>query len=249
LREHEMSVQAQREEDVDSSPPGKLLLAMETRVWAELAHYALARRTLARELPRGDGSAVLIVPGFGADDFATRPLRRALRELGYAAHGWGQKRNLGMRPGLREALNLKLYSLQRDHGKVTLIGWSLGGVFVREMARHQPECVRRVITLGSPINGHPNANNMLPLFKLANRGKPMKLDWEGFQRRRNPPPVPCTAIYSKSDGIVAWRCSREEELPNTENIEVSGSHFGLCANPKVIRVIADRLARDSARTS
>ena len=232
------------EEEAQVPAPSKLLLAMEARVWGEMAHYAVARGALKR-LPRGDGHAVLVIPGFGATDFSTAPLRRALNELGYQALGWEQARNLGMRSGLRDALNARVCDLAGRHGKITLIGWSLGGVFAREMARHQPDCVRRVITLGSPFNGHPDANNMLRLVKLANGGKAPKMDWAGFQRRRVPPPVPCTAIHSKTDGIVAWQCSVEEAAPNTENIEVQGSHFGLCVNPKVIRVIADRLARDA----
>ena len=133
--------------------------------------------------------------------------------------------------------------LHDANGAVTLVGWSLGGVFAREMARHQPQLVRRVITLGSPINGHPDANNMVALFRLANRGKPVKTDLDGFARRIQPPPVPCTAIYTRSDGIVAWRASVEDAALNTENVEVRGSHMGLPFNSAVIRVIVERLAR------
>ena len=100
-----------------------------------------------------------------------------------------------------------------------------------------------MFTLGSPINGHPAANNVMGIFKLMNRGKPVNLDWDGFQKRRNPPPVPCTAVYTKTDGVVAWRCAMEESAPNTENVEVPGSHMGLGANPQVLRVLAERLAK------
>ena len=170
-------------------------------------------------------------------------LRRALRRLGYAAYGWGLGTNLGMRPTVRNALTHRLQKLHAEHqAPVSLIGWSLGGVFAREMARHQPQLVRRVFTLGSPIGGRPDANNMLALFRIANRGKPVNLDWEGFKKRCTPPPVPVTAIYSKTDGIVAWQCCLETAAAHTECAEVRGSHFGLVVNRQVLRVIAQRLA-------
>ncbi|MDR3418299.1 MAG: alpha/beta hydrolase [Nevskia sp.] len=224
------------------APPLRLL-ALETRVLAEMPWFML-RGTDIADLPRGRGQPVMIVPGFGAGDVATLPLRRALSKLGHAAYGWEQGTNLGMRPAVKNALGLRLQKLSAEHGgaPVSLIGWSLGGVFVREMARHQPALVRRVLTLGSPISGRPDANNMLALFRLANRGKPVNVDWEGFRKRMSPPPVPCTAIYSKSDGIVAWRCCLESAAPNTECVEVRGSHFGLVVNRQVLRVIAERLA-------
>jgi pimeloyl-ACP methyl ester carboxylesterase len=238
-----MPITPQREDDVSIAPPSKLLLLLEGRAFAEFGHM-LASLPKLRRLPRGDGHAVMFVPGFGTTDASMRPIRQLFSHLGYATYGWDQGRNIGMRKGMKEALGQRLQELHDRHGgKVSLVGWSLGGVYIREMARAQPELVRRVITLGSPFNGHPSANNVDGLFRYANRGKPMKLDWEGFQRRREPPPVPCTAIYSKTDGIVAWRCSVEEAAPNTENVEVSGSHFGLGVNARVMEIIAERLAR------
>lgn len=227
----------------DIRAPRLHLLALELRVFAEMPWFLL-RSLSIRGMPAGDGHPVMIVPGFGANDLTTLPLRRALNQLGYAAYGWDQGTNFGMRPALKNALTQRLEKLSSEHqSPVSLIGWSLGGVFVREMARHQPQLVRHVFTLGSPINGRPDANNMLALFRLANRGKPVNLDWEGFRKRTTPPPVPCTAIYSKSDGIVAWQCSMEQPATNTECAEVRGSHFGLVVNRQVLRVIADRLAR------
>lgn len=227
----------------DIQAPSLRLLALETRVFAEMPWFMLRSLSIGG-MPHGDGHPVMVVPGFGAGDLPTRPLRRALHKLGYAAYGWEQGTNLGMRPAVKNALTQRLQKLSAEHqSPVSLIGWSLGGVFVREMARHQPQLVRRVFTLGSPINGRPDANNMLALFRVANRGKPVNLDWEGFRKRCTPPPVPCVAIYSKSDGIVAWQCSMEEAAPNTECAEVRGSHFGLVVNRQVLRVIAERLHR------
>jgi hypothetical protein len=243
-----MTVKMQLEHEVPIAPPSPLLLMLEGRAFGEYASLLLSRPFL-RSLPRGDGHGVMVIPGFGGSDFGTRPMRRVLERLGYHVHGWGQGRNLGMRSHIRERLRFRLHELNESTGrKVSLIGWSLGGVFVREIARHQPERVRRVITLGSPINGHPQSNNVDALYRWVNRGKAQAIDWEGFQKRRTPPNVPCTAIYSKTDGIVAWQCCMEEPAPNTENVEVRASHFGLGVNPQVLRAIAERLARPEADT-
>jgi hypothetical protein len=238
-----MTVKMQLEHEVPIAPPSPLLLMLEGRAFGEYVSLLLSRPFL-RSLPRGDGHAVMVIPGFGGSDLGTRPMRRVLERLGYDVHGWGQGRNLGMRSHIRERLRFRLHELNESSGrKVSLIGWSLGGVFVREIARHQPERVRRVITLGSPINGHPQSNNVDALYRWVNRGKAQAIDWEGFQKRRTPPNVPCTAIYSKTDGIVAWQCCMEEPAPNTENVEVRASHFGLGVNPQVLRAIAERLVR------
>jgi pimeloyl-ACP methyl ester carboxylesterase len=238
-----MDARMQAEHEVAVTPPSPLLLVMEGRALGEYAALLLSRPFLSR-LPRGDGHPVLVIPGFGASDASTRPMRRLLARLGHDVHGWGQGRNLGMRAQVRERLRLRLHELFRaGDRKVSLVGWSLGGVYARELARHCPGQVRRVITLGSPINGHPQSNNVDALYRWINGGVGAKPDWEAFQRRRQPPPVPCTAIYSRSDGIVHWRCCLEEPAPNTENVEVRASHLGLGVNPRALRVVAERLAR------
>jgi hypothetical protein len=223
------------------SAPSALLLMLEGRAFAELAAHWLSTPWLKR-LPRGDGHPVMVIPGFGATDLSTRALRRLLTALGYAAYGWEQGRNLGMRGGIRDAIRARIPALHEKHGKkVSLIGWSLGGVFVREIARQQSGHVRSVITLGSPISGSPDANNVDAMFRRMNPG--FKHDLAGFEKRKAAPPVPSTAIYSRSDGIVNWRCSQEGAGPQSESVEVRGSHFGLAVNPQVMKVIADRLAQ------
>ena len=235
--------------DDDTRAPSLALLAREARVPIEIVRFLVGTRRLD-DLPSGDGHPVLLIPGFGADELLMRPLRRALARLGYAAEDWGQGRNLGMRPGIKQELARKLDSTAKRSGsKVTLIGWSLGGVFARELARAKPEQVRRVISLGSPINRRPDANNMMPLFRLVNGGRAPKLDREGFERRTVAPPVPCAAIYSRSDGIVAWEACMEQIAPNTQNIEVRGSHFGLVVNREVLAAIARVMAVDAKKLS
>lgn len=223
--------------------PSLRKLAGEGRAAVEWLRWA-ARRRAVIGVAEGRGQPVLLIPGFAAGDAATAPLRHRLNTLGFAAYGWGQGLNMGMSAHLKLTLAQRISELHDRHGcKVSLVGWSLGGVFVREMARHQTDEIARVFTLGSPFNVTPAANNMMPLFRLANFGKPVNLDWEGFAKRAAPPPVPCTAIYSKSDGIVAWPCACEDATDHTENVEVSGSHFGMPANPEVLQVIAERVAR------
>ncbi|NKF22331.1 esterase/lipase family protein [Solimonas marina] len=229
--------------DPELRAPSPRLLLLEGRAAVERARFTLQRRRLLRELPRGDGQPVMIIPGFSTSDATIAPLLSLLNDLGFHAQGWGQGRNMGMRGPVKAALAARLSEMAAAHGPITLVGWSLGGVFAREMARHQPQTVRRVITLGSPINGHPDANNMVLAFRLTNRGKAQKTDVEGFKRRIEAPLVPCTAVHTRSDGIVAWQACLEEPAPNTENLEVRGTHFGLPYNGEVARLIAERLAR------
>jgi pimeloyl-ACP methyl ester carboxylesterase len=222
-----------------SRPPSHLLLALEVRgIWELQAFFAAY--PLLRCAPRGDGHPVLVLPGLAASDVSTRPLRTYLRAQGYAAHGWKQGPNHGPRSGVEAAIDARLAELaQRYSRKVSLIGWSLGGVFAREAARRSSGLVRQVITLGSPFANEPKASNAWRLYEALSgrRG-----DWPGREAMKLPPPVPSTAIYTQSDGIVAWQGCREQESATTENIEVEGSHSGLGYNPLALYAIADRLA-------
>ncbi len=131
---------------------------------------------------------------------------------------------------------------ERYQRKVSVIGWSLGGVYARELARLAPAQVRSVITLGSPFAGDPRASNARQIYEsVSQRGSDDPHPWRAHMKE--PPPVPATAIYSRSDGIVAWQGCLEREGPQTENIEVEGSHSGLGHNPVVLYAIADRLAQ------
>ncbi|MBT9458149.1 MAG: alpha/beta hydrolase [Burkholderiaceae bacterium] len=226
----------------DLRAPGAMLLMLEGRAPWEYAAL-LAAMPWLRRLPRGDGHPVLVFPGLGANDLTTAPLRSFLDSLGYVSQPWSQGFNFGPRKGVLERGQADLRALYREYGqKVSLIGWSLGGLYARELAKELPEQVRCVITLGTPFTGHPRATNAWRFFELVSGHK--SNDPAMMEELRKPPPVPTTSIFSRSDGIVAWRCSVNEPAPHTENIEVQASHVGLGLNPVALYAIADRLAQD-----
>ncbi len=220
--------------------PSRLLLLAEARALWE-AGTTLAIWPWLQLAPRGDGHPVLVLPGLVASDVSTRLLRRYLRSRNYDVHGWGQGRNFGPRPGVEDAMLKRLETLHDRGGKVSLVGWSLGGVYARLLANRRPELVRDVITLGSPFAGSPRATNAWRLYEGVS-GQ-IAEDAQRMKRVRPTPPVPTTSIFSRSDGVVAWRCSVEETGPTSENIEVLGSHVGLGAHPAVLYAVADRLAQ------
>ncbi len=229
----------------DIAAPSALLLALEGRAPWEFA-ASIAAAPLLRRLPRGDGHRVLVLPGLAANDLTTLPMRAFLKDRGYAALPWELGLNLGPRAGVLDALRARVRELHRlDGRKVSLLGWSLGGVYARELAKEMPELVRCVITLGSPFAGPPQATNAWWLFERVSGHPEPDADMQAALRVA--PPVPTTSIYSRTDGIVAWQCSLNPAGPLAENIEVHASHIGLGLNPLAMVAIADRLAQDPAR--
>jgi len=226
----------------DIAAPSALLLALEGRAPWEFA-ASIAAAPLLRRLPKGDGHRVLVLPGLAANDLTTLPMRTFLKDRGYEALPWEQGLNLGPRAGVLDALRARVRELHRlDGRKISLLGWSLGGVYARELAKEMPELVRCVITLGSPFAGPPQATNAWWLFERVS-GHP-EPDAAMQAALRVAPPVPTTSIYSRTDGIVAWQCSLNPAGPLAENIEVHASHIGLGLNPLAMVAIADRLAQD-----
>ncbi|HJQ57317.1 MAG TPA: alpha/beta hydrolase [Vineibacter sp.] len=221
-------------------PPSRLLLLSEMRAFYELAGFLGAMPWL-RTLPRGDGHPVLVLPGLAASDVSTRPLRGFLRDRGYAAHGWNLGRNVGFRQGVEERQLERLQELRRRYGrKVSLVGWSLGGIYARELARKAPDDVRLVITLGSPVRGNPKASNAWRLYEaLAGHS----VDVARSKIDADPPPVPTTSVFSRSDGVVAWECTMEPSGPQSESVEIESSHCGIGFHPASLFVVADRLAQ------
>ena len=196
----------------------------------------------ANALPRGDGHSIIIYPGFLAHDVLTIPLRSRLASLGYQPWGWAGGFNFGLKDGLLESMLAQIERTATDSGgKVSLIGWSLGGIYARELAKRLPDKVRCVITLGTPFAGDMRANNAWRIYELFNShtvtAPPIETDVSA------PPPVPTTSIYSIDEGIVAAKSSLNAAGPLCENIEISGSHVGLVWNADVLRIIADRLVQ------
>lgn len=222
-------------------PPSRWLLLLEASAPLEYA-ASLAAAPWLLNAPRGDGHAVIVYPGFLASDFSTRPLRRLLRTLGHDAHGWGQGRNLGARATtLAQALD-QVHALHASTGRrVSLVGWSLGGLYARELAKRAPQAVRQVLSLGSPFTGPRDANRATRTYRWLQRGQaPAPIRHEELHE---PPPCPTTSIFSRSDGIVAWRCSVQAPGALAESIEVRASHLGLGVNPFALYALADRLAQ------
>ena len=219
--------------------PSLALLALEApRAGAELAFFATFRPFLERA-PRGDGHGVLVLPGMGGSDRSTVPMRSYLRRLGYDAQGWG----LGVNRPSREILaqlgrRFAQFAEEHDGQPVSIVGWSLGGIYARELARSRPTAVRQVITLGSPFRESPGEeSHPSALLNLIAPGRPRRRIEQGALA------VPSTAIFSRTDGIVPWRASRDVAGRRAESIEVVSSHCGLGHHPGALWAIADRLAQ------
>ncbi len=230
----------------DIKAPPLWLLATEQRAcWEYLAGLALYS-PLKRAAPRGDGHPVLVIPGFGASDFSTSFMRQFLDGLGYATHPWGMGRNRGIKKSVPTAMEQLLQDIYEQSGqqKVSIIGQSLGGVFARELAKAAPHQVRQVITLGSPFSGHPLASSVTRIYEWISGDKLDNMNFDRHRDIRTKPPVPTTAVYSKLDGVVAWRCSIEDENPEAENIHLRGNtHCGMAVSPTALYLVAERLAQ------
>ncbi len=222
--------------------PSKLLLFTEGgRAAIELGLYAATNRIL-KNAPKGDGHPVVVLPGFMTSDRSTILLRRFLKNLDYDVRRWDMGLNLG---GPEYAFKIadRVEEIAKETGrKVSLVGWSLGGVYAREVARQQPVLVRQVVALGSPFGGIFERNNARWFYDFLHGPKGVDISQELLKDILTPPPVPSTAIFTKEDGIVNWQhCIEREESETTQNVQIGGSHFGLGHNPSALYCVADRL--------
>lgn len=231
------------------TPPSKLLLVLEAvRSLFEYTQSILLSIPLQYISPKGDGHPVVVFPGLGTADGSTHYVRSFLTSLGYNVYPWGMGRNLGPRNGLDNLTSLilaRIREISEENGgaKVSLIGWSLGGIYVREIAKAAPELVRQVITLGTPFKGDPDATNVTALYEFLSKDK-SHYDPAIVESIAKKPDVPFTSIYSKTDGVVAWESSIEVVTDISENIEIPvASHLGLGHNPICLHIIANRLAQ------
>jgi hypothetical protein len=232
--------------------PSWLLLGSEPlRAATEYLAHRVERAFSWHDAPPGDGHPVVIFPGLASDGHAVAPLRDHCRRLGYEAFDWGRGLNTG--PGhhvkgwLQELADELGTLLDERHGGAvpTLVGWSLGGLYARELAKLAHFPVRQVITIGTPFNGGPGLTHADALFRLLNGRGALEGDTAAWRERlRRPPPVPTTSIYSRSDGVVAWQaCRHVRRSPRVQDIEVDGSHLGMGWNPAVLRVVAQCLVQ------
>jgi hypothetical protein len=229
--------------------PSKTLMFLEGRALHEFGAF-LGALPLLSLAPKGDGHAVLVLPGLVASDSSTRPLRSFLRNRGYAVSGWRQGRNLGLRDGVQHAMVDLVHELSDASGrKISLVGWSLGGLYARQLAKMMPDRVRSVITLGSPFAGSPKATNAWRVYEMASGRRADEEDGRFGGPLSETPPVPTTAIFSRTDGICAWQGCMETPSAQSENIEVESSHCGMGHHPAVVYAVAERLAQPEGNWS
>jgi len=205
--------------------------------------FSIPFRSIHKKMPQGDGHPVMVLPGFMASERSTYTLRKFLDKLGYKVYDWGLGRNLG-KPAYKDTLIEKIDAIYEEHGeRISLVGWSLGGVFAREIAKERPQIIRQVITLGSPFRAVIKKNNAAWMYSYVSGGEKVEdIDPALLAEIPNPAPVPTTAIYSKEDGVVPWQyCMEAKEDATHQNIQVRGSHLGLGHNLSVLRLVADRL--------
>ena len=197
--------------------------------------------------PRGNGEPVTVLPGFSATDRSTSALRTYLRYLGYDARGWGLGKNRGDVPSLiPQVVDVVSRRAEREGRPIRLVGWSLGGYLAREAARDLPDCVEQVITLGSPIVGGPRFTATAAIYEK--RGTDFdEIERAIEEREQTPIRVPISVIYSKSDGVVAWRACIDRKNDDVEHFRVESTHIGLGFAPEVFSIVASELATRARR--
>ncbi len=234
----------------DSRPARRraALLAATEPVRTMVSAGALAASLpLLRAAPRGEPHPVLVLPGLMASDLSTKTLRGWLGRLGYPVVGWALGRNRGTTREVTTELPALIARLAAEHGApVSIVGWSLGGIFARRLARRTPRQVRQVISLGSPFASSGGHSDGGPASRVYRRYSPLhavdSTPTPGGSLAR-PLPVPSTAVYSRWDGVVDWRACRQQPGPRSENVAVRSSHLGMGHDPAVLWVVADRLAQ------
>jgi pimeloyl-ACP methyl ester carboxylesterase len=228
------------------SPSLGLFLAEGPRAFQEATATLVAAPLLSR-LPRADGGPVLVLPGLMTGDVNTSALRWWLRRAGSEAHTWDLGLNVGPVRRVEQGLSRRLLELSdAAGGQVSLVGWSLGGIFARALARRHPEAVRQVVTLGSPFRRRSAVARQTPanlVYESLGRFHVPGSDLVVFETSDEPVPVPATAVYSRSDGVAPWQTCLDVVSPTAENIRVRSSHVGMPVHPAVLYAVADRLAQ------
>lgn len=224
-------------------PPSLALLAAEP---LRALLDAFASRLGQPALLEGDGHPVVVYPGLGAGPLHTSQLRLHLSNCGLDVHDWEQGVNTGPHCEFDAFLVALVQHVRAIHArgqrKVSLVGWSLGGLYAREIAKQCPDAVRQVVTLATPHKAVGAGNHAGTLYRLMG-GDTSRLGPRLLARLEQRPPVPTTSIYSRSDGVVCWRGCLEQPAPDVENVAVHASHLGMPSHPDVLHIVADRLAQ------
>lgn len=240
-----MTTSIERQAHYELQSPNPALKYLEPRALLEAVALLPAAPLLASQT-RGDGRQVMLLPGFMADERAMWPLQRYLQYLGYEALPWGIGRNNGRPEQDAGRVLEQIHAVRRADEPITLIGWSLGGVIAREIARREPGLVREVITLGTPVEGGPKYTATSRQF-----AQNKKIDLDALERRiheMNSHGIECplTVLYSRSDGIVDWRAAIDRYNPHARHKRIRGSHLGMAFNPVVWRFVARTLAETAS---
>ena len=187
----------------------------------------------------------MILPGFGAHPIRMRYLARQLESAGHVAKRWGLGRNWGPDPDRFDAIEARLLELHARHGrKVVLIGWSLGGLYAREIAKRQPQAVAKVISMGSPFSGSPRANNVWRAYQFitGHSVDAPPVDAELSAK----PPVETVALWSANDGVIAPRCAAGRAGERDRAIALRCTHMGFTYDPQVIQTLLSELESTKA---
>jgi len=206
------------------------------------------RRTPAGRLYEGAGQPVIVFPREGAGPESTDELRKLLQDLNFRAHDWGHgcdtgPRGMGLNHWLRKLEECVIDVFELTQAPVTLLGWGLSGIYARELAKRTNPLVRQVITLGSPFNTAADPGRTCRLLAMLEQGTE-RLPLAVRTRLRQSPPVPCTSIYSRDDGLVRPEQCTGPDSPEFENVELAGvRHEALASHPRVLEVVTNRLAQ------
>lgn len=193
---------------------------------------------------------VAVFPGFSAGDLSTFVIRRYLQNAGYRVHRWRLGLNRGNVPALIPKVVSRTEALYERYGEpVSLVGWSLGGVLAREVARERPEIVRGVVTLGSPVIGGPKYTRAARFYENVLGEDLNAIEEAVAERNLVPIPVPLTAIYSKRDAVVKWEACIDHHNAQCEHIEVDASHLSLGFDPRVLQLVLRALEESGAPAS
>lgn len=205
----------------------------------DLARSRAQASLLARTM-RGDGRRILLLPGLMASEHRMEQLRTILNAAGFDAHGWGMGRNFGPRLDTLEQIDRRVDAIRRgSQAPVTLVGWSLGGIYAREYAKYAHTKVSGVITMGTPFSGDPRANHAWRLYQLVS-GFPV--DSPPFScRREEKPPVPTIALWSRRDGVILPQCAKGRAGERDRAIEVDCTHMGFAVAPEGILAVGKAL--------